>query len=46
MMPEYSSLEPEDNESKLDELDMEALAEKIADMLLREIEVESERTGR
>jgi hypothetical protein len=46
MMPVYSSPEPEDDESKLDELDMEALAEKIVDMLLRELEVESERTGR
>jgi hypothetical protein len=40
--PEYAA----DDDLELDEIDLEELAEKIVALLLQEIEIEIERTGR
>jgi hypothetical protein len=42
MPPVYAA----DEDFELDEIDLEELAEKIVALLLQEIEIENERTGR
>ena len=46
MFPENPLLESQDSDDEVDKIDLYVLAEKIAQLLLRELAIELERTGR